>query len=174
MSEHQEQAAVITWARYQEIKHPELKWLHSSLNGIVIPSTPATRYRVINHMKSSGMKNGIPDLFLPIARKGYHGLFIEMKFGKNKLTKEQKEFKEFTQEEGYAFHECRTADEAINVLIDYLEKPVPKFEDKSGNGNHAVQATEVNQPTVRISKKRPEEIPIHTSWENPNNFGYKE
>ncbi len=103
-----------------ETQYPELKWLHSSLNGIVLPSLPATRYRIINHMKSAGMKKGIPDLFLPVARKGYNGLFIEMKVGKNKLTAEQKEFMDFVTAEKYLFKICYNAGDAILVLKGYI------------------------------------------------------
>lgn len=148
MSEHQEQVAVITWARYMGAQHPELKWLHSSLNGIVIPGTPVTRYRIINYMKSAGLKRGIADLFLPVARKGYHGLYIEMKVGKNKLTKDQQEFKEFVVKEGYAFHECHNEDEAILILKQYLAKYVKE-----------------NDNTRIISG---------LTWENTDNFGYQE
>lgn len=35
------------------------------------------------------MKNGVSDVCLPLARGIYHGFYIEMKYGKNKLTDEQ-------------------------------------------------------------------------------------
>jgi hypothetical protein len=120
MSEHDEQATVIQWARYQEIRHPELYWLHSSLNGIVIPAPPATRARIINHMKAEGMRKGIPDLFLPLARRGYHGLYIEMKTDKGKLTVEQKDFLAYAEAAGYLDLACFGADEAIDQLKWYI------------------------------------------------------
>ena len=48
------------------------------------------------------------------------GLFIEMKFGKNTLTKEQKEFKEAMDAEGYQTATCLTFQIARDVIIDYL------------------------------------------------------
>ena len=34
----------------------------------------------------------MPDLFLPVGRGSYHGLFIELKYGKNKPTEKQTEW----------------------------------------------------------------------------------
>jgi hypothetical protein len=122
MSEHAEQSAVITWANMMTGAYPELRWLHSSLNGIVIPAPLAIRARIINAQKAAGMKKGIPDLFLPVARHGYHGLFIEMKVNNNKPTEEQKEFMAFAEEQGYLDKVCYGADEAIDALKWYLER----------------------------------------------------
>ena len=47
------------------------------------------------------LKKGAWDIFIPLARQGFHGMFIEMKYGKNKLTPEQAEFGEFVSEQGY-------------------------------------------------------------------------
>jgi len=33
------------------------------------------------------VKAGIWDIFVPIPAKGFHGMFVEMKFGSNRLTK---------------------------------------------------------------------------------------
>lgn len=30
-------------------------------------------------MKAAGVKPGVPDMFLPVAREGCHGLYIELK-----------------------------------------------------------------------------------------------
>ena len=122
LSEHAEQSAVIMWARMMEGKYPELRWLHSSLNGIVIPATVAVRAKIINHMKAEGMKRGVPDLFLPVARRGFHGLFIEMKIIGGVLSEEQKEFLAFAAEQHYLDKVCYNADEATETLEWYLER----------------------------------------------------
>lgn len=120
MSEHSEQAAVITWARMSEGRFPELRWLHSSLNGIFIPAAPGVRVRIISHMKAEGMKKGIPDLFLPVARGNYHGLYIEMKTQTGRPTPEQIDFMQFADEQGYLDKVCFGTDEAIESLEWYL------------------------------------------------------
>ena len=119
MSEHSEQAAVMMWAQVNESRFPELRWLHSSLNGIFIPGNPITRARIINHMKNEGMKNGIPDLFLPVARRGYHGLYVEMKTEKGRPTPEQNEFLEFADAQGYLDKVCVGYEEAVETLEWY-------------------------------------------------------
>ncbi len=120
VSEHDEQTAVIQWARMNEGRHPALIWLHSSLNGIVIPAEPKTRARIINRMKAEGMKRGIPDLFLPCSKRGYHGLYIEMKTEEGRLTPEQKDFLAYAEAAGYLDLVCRGADEAIEQIEWYL------------------------------------------------------
>lgn len=70
-------------------------------------------------LKRMGLRKGFPDLFVTRARNGYHGLFIEMKYGKGKPSKEQTEWLELLSSEGYACKICYTADEAIKVIEDY-------------------------------------------------------
>jgi VRR-NUC domain-containing protein len=122
MSEHSEQALVIEWAQRHEGLYPELRWLYSSLNGIFIPAPKQIVYKIINHMKQEGMKKGIADLCLPVARRGYHGLYIELKRDENSEIKpEQIEFMAFVAEQGYCDKICRGYDETIEVLEWYLK-----------------------------------------------------
>lgn len=120
MTEHTEQSLVISWALRHEDEYPELKWLHSSLNGIPIPAPATIRARIINHMKAEGMKKGIPDLFLPVARRDYHGLYIEMKKDDGKVRKEQSEFLDFAATQGYYGTVCYGYNEAVETLEWYL------------------------------------------------------
>jgi hypothetical protein len=122
MSESSEQSAVITWAGMNEYRFPQLRWLYSSLNGIPIPASKATRARIIGRMKAEGMKAGVPDLFLPVARHGYHGLFIEMKRSDGGVLSElQKEFMQFADENGYLDKVCHGYEEAVESLEWYLK-----------------------------------------------------
>ena len=73
-------------------------------------------------MKREGVVSGVPDMFLAVARKGYHGLWIEMKNGKaGRLSDNQKEMIALLKTEGYACVVCRTLDEFITAIKDYLE-----------------------------------------------------
>lgn len=121
MSEHDQQVLVIQWAARHEGRWPELRWLHSSLNGIYIPASAATRVRIIRHMQAEGMKKGIPDLCLPVARRGFHGLYIEMKRDDGGvLSKEQKEFMAFAEAQGYRDQVCYGYEDAVKELEWYL------------------------------------------------------
>ena len=123
MSEHAAQSLVIEWAQRHEGRWPELRWLHSSLNGIYIPASAATRARIIRHMQAEGMKKGIPDLFLPVARRGFHGLYMEMKRDNGgEVSKEQKEFLAFAEQQGYYPVVCHGYSEAVEILEWYLSE----------------------------------------------------
>ena len=71
-------------------------------------------------LKRMGMRGGAPDLFIACARGEYHGLFIEMKVGKNKPTKKQIGWLQRLSEEGYACTVCYGTDEAIRATKKYL------------------------------------------------------
>lgn len=114
MSEATEQAHVIQWAAYMEHRWPELHWLHHIPNG-------GARDRVTGAMlKRQGVKPGVPDLYLPCARGGYHGLYIEMKNGRNGLTKAQKAFRDYATAQGYRVQVCYSADQAIDTITKYI------------------------------------------------------
>ena len=110
-----EQAKVIAWARANENNYPYLWMLHSSLNGVKM--TKAQAGRAI----AQGMLSGVPDLFLPVPKNGYHGLFIEMKYGSNKVTEDQEKFLQNAANVGYAISVCYSANEAIKRIENYYE-----------------------------------------------------
>lgn len=70
------------------------------------------------NLKRQGVRAGVPDLFFPVARWNYHGLFIEMKHGKNKVTKAQAEWIVQLEASGYLVHVCYGFDEA-RAIIDW-------------------------------------------------------
>lgn len=81
--EAREQEALFRWADFAVGTTPELKLLHH------IPNGGSRNKAEAAHLKRQGVKAGVPDIFLPVARGGYHGLYIELKFGKNKTSKNQ-------------------------------------------------------------------------------------
>ena len=72
-------------------------------------------------LKRQGVKAGVPDLHLPVARGGYHGLYIELKVGDNTTTKKQKDWIRELNKQGYLAVVCYGWDEAAKQLLDYLE-----------------------------------------------------
>lgn len=114
MSEHHEQVAVIAWARLHVTKYPELRLLHA------IPNGGLRDRNVARKLQAEGVLPGIPDLCLPISNKHYHGLYIEMKFGNNRLTKTQRYVIDLLREAEYAVAICYSAKGAIEVVLNYL------------------------------------------------------
>lgn len=76
------------------------------------------------NLKRQGVKAGVPDLFLALPNKKYHGLFIEMKYGKNKPTSYQKEWIEYLNSVGYLAVICYGAEQALDILKKYINDRV--------------------------------------------------
>ncbi len=72
-------------------------------------------------LKKTGTLAGVADLFLMCAAQGCNGMFIEMKVGKNKLTESQDQFKYRAVGAGYAYRVCRTIDEFMTEINNYLQ-----------------------------------------------------
>lgn len=91
-----EQTALMRWAMYEEGKWPELRLLYH------IPNE-GKRSRVTGgQMKAQGMRKGVPDLHLPVARGKYHGLYVELKRMNGETpAKEQAEWLEALEAQGY-------------------------------------------------------------------------
>jgi len=119
MSEHDEQVALFNFLGYMEGKHPELKWIHAIPNGGMRHKATAGK------MKAEGAKDGVWDIFVPIVKEPCPGMYIEMKFGKNRLTENQDEFCKFAMNQGYIVVVCYDWIEAATAIFWYLrlEKP---------------------------------------------------
>jgi len=130
MSEHDNQCAVIQWKNMLQNRYIALGLLFAVPNGAKLPwarNKRGQRYskEAIN-LLNEGLQPGVPDLILPVARHGYHGLAIENKYGRNKLTQEQKWWISSLEAQGWLTAVCYSADEAIGILRDYLD--IPEFE----------------------------------------------
>lgn len=71
-------------------------------------------------LKKEGLKKGIPDLFLPVARGKFHGLFIEMKKAGGKTSIEQKHWIAKLRKQGYLVEVCDSV-KAIDLIKSYIE-----------------------------------------------------
>lgn len=112
-SEHLEQVAVIRWCSENKDTYPNVDRIFAIPNG-------GHRFKsVAGKLKAEGVKAGVPDLFLPVPRGPYHGLFIEMKYGKNKATEKQLGWLSYLGACGYKCAVCTGQDEAIKELKDY-------------------------------------------------------
>jgi hypothetical protein len=114
-TESQLQAAVFLWASWHEGKWPDLGLMFAIPNGGARDTVTGAI------LKREGVKKGVPDIFLPVARGPYHGLFIEMKAGKRgKVSAEQEYYLNRLAENGYWSIVCRDADGAILAIKSYM------------------------------------------------------
>lgn len=114
-TEAEEQTQIFDWAMYMAKEKPELEMLYH------VPNGGKRDIRVAKKLKREGVKAGVPDIVLPVARGGYHGLYIELKVGKNKPTTLQKEWLEKLEQEGYYATWCVGSKHAIEVIENYLQ-----------------------------------------------------
>ena len=115
--EHVQQRELCYWATLHEHIYPELVWLHA------IPNGGARSKATAGKLKAEGVRAGVWDLFLPCARGKYHGMYIEMKANKNKLTPKQVKFRAAMQEQGYYMPDpCYAWHEAKDRILEYLNE----------------------------------------------------
>lgn len=124
VTEHDLQVALIEQCNALVPQYPELARLFAIPNGAKLPYTfNANGERVSRqgaHLRAEGLKAGVPDLFLPAARSGWHGLFIEMKRPGNKPSDAQNDWLQALTALGYACAVCYSDSEALGTLIAYL------------------------------------------------------
>lgn len=114
-TESEEQQALFQWAAWQSGNHPELALMYHIPNGGSRGKAEAGRFR------AEGVKAGVPDIFLPAARGGYHGLYIEMKrLEKSKTSKEQLIWHENLSKQGYFVAVCKGWEKASQTILAYL------------------------------------------------------
>lgn len=114
-TEHDEQAAFITWCHLHAAARPELARVFA------IPNGGQRNVIVAAKLKAEGVQAGVPDLFLPSPRGQYHGLFMETKVKPNRPARNQLEWIEYLEGQGYAAAVCYGCDELIETVTWYLD-----------------------------------------------------
>lgn len=75
------------------------------------------------YLAEEGVKSGVPDIFLPYPMQGFHGLFIEMKYGRNKTTENQDDYIAYLKRAGYCVEICYSFEAAKEIILEYLGLP---------------------------------------------------
>lgn len=118
------QTQVVEWSQWafkvNPVRYPHLEMLHCSLNGVKLSGTQA------KIAKGQGMLSGVPDLFLPVPKNGFHGLFIEMKSDKGRVTENQHWFLTNAESLSYKTVICYSAKEAISAIQAYYDEETIK------------------------------------------------
>jgi hypothetical protein len=113
--EYQEQYALFEWIALMEPQIPALKNIFAVPNGEYRHIATAVR------LKKSGVKAGVPDILLAYPSSAHHGLFIELKAGKNRTTPAQNDWISRLQQAGYMCVVCYGWEEAKREILEYLE-----------------------------------------------------
>lgn len=109
--EDYEQICLITWIKK---RYPGIR-VNGSANGGSRHIAEAAKF------KRMGVSKGYPDLTIPIARKSYHGLYIELKRKEGGvMSPEQKDWLAFLNAEGNLALRANGFQEAANIIEDYL------------------------------------------------------
>jgi hypothetical protein len=118
-TEHSIQVAFFCWLGI--VKLPDTHWIHAIPNGGARSAASAGR------LKAEGVRTGVWDVFVPVPRRGHHGLYLEFKRPEHRthknggLTQEQVEFGMQAHTLGYKMKAVYTWREAALALLEYLE-----------------------------------------------------
>jgi len=83
MSEHTDQVALIQWCLTEARHTPELGLIYA------VPNAGKRENAQGAWMLAEGLRKGMLDLCLPVARHGFHSYYIELKVDRNKPSPEQ-------------------------------------------------------------------------------------
>ena len=109
-----QQEALFSWAAYNMGRMPELEYMHHVPNGGKRDAATAIA------LKRQGVKAGVPDICLPAPRGIYHGLYIELKAGKNTTTAKQRSWLNYLRQQGYFTAVCYGWQTAAELVERYL------------------------------------------------------
>ena len=113
-SEDTEQILFMQWCRSHEDQYPQLHWIHHIPNGGNRNRKEAAKF------KQMGVKAGIADICFPYPKGRYVGMYIELKYGDNIPTPQQRVFMREMELAGHYCCVCYSAAGAVRVLQEYI------------------------------------------------------
>lgn len=96
--------------------YPELWALHAIPNGMLTHPQHAIK------AKREGLKTGVADLFLPLATKTKHGLYLELKWKKGVQSDDQILWEQWCVSANYEYYCTNDIDIAKEVLLKYVKQ----------------------------------------------------
>ncbi len=121
-SEHDEQRDFFSWIAVLPAGHPVKL-------AFAVPNGARTSISVAKRLKAEGLRAGVPDVVLPVARGDWHGLFIEFKRVGGHLSDVsavQAEWGMALMEQGFLVFTCFGFEEARTTVLDYLSNRIPR------------------------------------------------
>ena len=111
---HNESKLQISCVNWFRLQYPKLLL-------IAIPNGGKRNAFEAGILKKEGVLAGCPDIFIPVASKSFHGIFIEMKYGSGKLSNNQKNVIPELMKNGYCVQTCYSIDDFIKIINKYFE-----------------------------------------------------
>lgn len=103
------------WAAYESGRFPALRLMYH------VPNEGRRSAVTGARMREEGLRRGVPDICLPVARGGFHALYIELKRTKvSKVSDEQRAWIAALTAEGNRAVICYGFDEARREIVNYL------------------------------------------------------
>jgi hypothetical protein len=119
--EYTTQVEVVNWF---EKTYPDVLIYHAGNEG--------KRSKITGHrLKMMGVRAGVPDLTICWAEGGYHGLYIELKSEKGKVSVDQKKTIDKLRKADYLVAISRTYEETVTLIYLYMEGKVVRDNDKN-------------------------------------------
>lgn len=113
---HLEESLQIACNRWFCMQYPQYRIaLHHSPNGGYRNAIEAARFKMM------GTRAGFPDFILCLSNKDHNILFIELKTDKGRQTVLQKQYQEESQEWGAKYVVCRSLEEFIDEINNYMK-----------------------------------------------------
>jgi hypothetical protein len=102
------------WAALAKARNPELDLLYA------IPNGGDRHPAVASKLRAEGVRAGMPDYHLPVARGGWHSLYIELKTLTGRASREQVAMMRKLEAAGNRCMVARGWIEARDALLAYL------------------------------------------------------
>lgn len=112
LTEHDLQVALIAECDRRALTNPLWGYI------LAIPNGGQRTKSQGGKLKAEGVRAGIPDLMVAVARHGYHGLFLELKISPNKPSQSQLDWIRKLNDQGYF---CFVAWNSVQKAIEALE-----------------------------------------------------
>lgn len=119
-TEQEEQLALFQRMMLLEPRYPALAFIFHIGNGAFLG---ANRQRYGRLLLNLGVRPGVPDICCPIARQGFHGLWIELKrlrYSPSDVEPAQRRWHDELRSHGHKVEVCAGWVDAWNTLADYL------------------------------------------------------
>lgn len=125
-----------------EAAHDDYRWLLL----FAIPNGGERGEAQAARLVAAGVKRGVPDIFLPTAMGGYHGLFIELKkpkrvgkrggmIGGGVVSDDQEKWGNVLVKEGYCLAVAWGWEQARDIIAMYLAGTIESFVDMLNRPN---------------------------------------